>query len=428
MTWRDNYRTASFRGVNFHVESADSSHGRRQAVHEHAQRDVPYTEDLGRKAREFSVSGYLIGADYHLQRDALVAACEVAGPGQLVHPYRGELSVVCRGLTVSESSQDGGMCRVSLTFLEAGQASFPRAVTDNVNAISSAAEALKDAAKLSFLKEFLTTGFPAQVMQAAQAGLAEVADFIADPGFNFSAEIAAASELYYEARNMAADAFDLVQAPFKMADRMLGTVGLIRGGFGFSSFGVLRSMFSLFGGSESGGSSGGGGGGSSGSTTPSRRQIIANRNATNDFTRHLAIAEASKEAIVRLATFTPATAQQPGASESVFGAYPSVQDVIIVRDQLTDAIDLELESERTSDEVFVALSALRTEIVRGIPQPGQRLPQVVDYVPAATLPALVVAYNLYGDASRADEIAARNKPTHPGFLTGGKAIEVLADG
>ena len=46
MGWRDNYRAASFRGVAFFVESADSTHGRRQAVHEHAQRDVPYTEDL----------------------------------------------------------------------------------------------------------------------------------------------------------------------------------------------------------------------------------------------------------------------------------------------------------------------------------------------------------------------------------------------
>lgn len=417
MTWRDNYSPASFRGASFFVEDSDSSHGRRQAVHEHAQRDVPYTEDLGRKAREFSISGYVIGDNYNLDRDAVIRACEQAGPGLLVHPYRGELNVVCRGLSVNESSNEGRMCRFSMTFLEAGVDEFPSVSVDNVNAISSAADALKGTARASFVSRFLTAGFPGQVLDAAQSGLSQVADFIADPGFNFSAEIAAASDLFYEARNMAADAFDLVQSPIAMADRMLGTIGMIRGGFGFSSFGVLSSMITRFTGSSSGSTG-----------TLSRQRININQNATNDYTRQLAIAEASKEAIVRLSTFTPATAQEPGASESVFGAYPSVQDVIMVREQLTGIIDVELENERTSDEVFVSMMALRAQLVRSLPLPGSSLPQLVKVSPVATVPALVLAHNLYGDASRAEEIVARNRPRHPGFLTGGSPLEVLSDG
>ena len=116
MAWRDNYRAATFRGVGFFVATADSSHGRRQAVHETAQRDVPYTEDLGRKSREFSITGYLLGKEYDVAREDLIKVCEQAGPGVLVHPYRGELMVVCRGLTVSESSDEGGKCTISMTF------------------------------------------------------------------------------------------------------------------------------------------------------------------------------------------------------------------------------------------------------------------------------------------------------------------------
>lgn len=417
MTWRDNYSPASFRGAAFFVEDSDSSHGRRQAVHEHAQRDVPYTEDLGRKAREFTITGYLIGDNYNVERDALISACELPGAGLLIHPYRGELNVVCRGLSVKESSAEGRMCRFAMTFLEAGVDDFPSVTVDSVNAISSAANTVKSTARDSFVSRFLTNGFPGEVLDAAKAGLTEVADFVADPGFSFASEIGAASDLFYEARNLAADAFDLVQAPLQMADRMFSLVGNIRGGFGFSSFGVLSSMIARFGGTSTGSAS-----------TISRQRISINQNATNDYTRQMAIAEASKEAIVRLSTATPATAMEPGASESVFGAYPSVQDVLRVREQLTGIIDEELENERTTDEAYVSLMALRAQIVRGLPLPGASLPQLAQVTPVATIPALVLAHNLYGDASRADEIIARNRPSHPGFLIGGSPLEVLSDG
>lgn len=421
MGWRDSYRTASFRGVQFHVESAESSHGRRQAVHEHAQRDVPYTEDLGRKAREFTISGYVIGADYHLARDALVEACEQAGPGQLVHPYKGELTVVCRGLNISESSDNGGMCRLSLTFLESGEASFPSATTDSVNAIGGASNSLIAAAKDSFLERFGVAGFAEYVAEAARDGLAAVGDFIASPGFNLQAELAAASDLYYSARDMAAEAFDLIQAPLGMANRMLGVFGGIRSGFGVGSFGVLGSLFSSFGSLFAGKVN-----------TPGRRQMAANHYAINDFTRQVAIAEIARETSVRLyeAQSSPverASATTRPARGAPFGLSPSLRDVVAARDQVLGMIDSELEADRTSDDVFLALTALRAEVVRGIPGQNSALPRTAIYTPRTTLPALVVAHQLYGDASRSDEIAIRNNASHPGFIVGGQALEVLTD-
>jgi len=38
-----------------------------------------------------------------------------------------------------------------------------------------------------------------------------------------------------------------------------------------------------------------------------------------------------------------------------------------------------------------------------------------------------VAHRLYGDALAADGIVARNRIRHPGFVTGGQALEVLTD-
>lgn len=417
MTWRDTYRPAAFRGVAFFVESTTTSHGRRQAVHEAAQRDVPYTEDLGRKAREFSVDGYLLGADYHLTRDALIEACEQGGPGQLVHPYRGELMVVCRGLSVSESSKDGGMCQVSLTFLESGEASFPRSEINSVNAIGAAGNSLIGSAKLGFVKDFLTTGFPAFVLDAAAEHLTQITDFLSAPGFNFAGELAAASDYAYAVRDLAADAMDLVATPSKLAGRLAGVMGLMRGSFGGNSFAALAGLFNQFGGSGSGGGFGVGSGSSGGSVggvvalgsnpTPSRQQQATNGLALNELVRQVAVAESAKAAVIT--------------------EYPSYQEALTRRDSLLAAIDA--ESERTpNDQAYVALSSLRAEIVRGIPRPEVRLPQLRSYTPRATQPALLVAYQLYGDAARGDEISARNAPAHPGFLTGGTALQVLADG
>lgn len=417
MTWKDELRPASFRGVPFKVDSADSSHGRRQAVHEHAQRDVPQTEDLGRKAREFTVEGLILGKDYFGPRDTLITACETAGPGVLVHPYRGEITVVCRGLTVRESTTDGGLCRVSMTFLEAGEASFPSATVDSVNAISKAGNAVTVQAQAGFVDRFVTTGFPAFVRDAAASQLKGIADFMASPGVNLAGELDAASDFYYSVRSLASDAADLVLAPVALAQRLVSVINSIRSGFGsFADF--LPGLSSL-----SGPGSGATGANSTrvlqrliaqtetpyqGITkTPSRQQQAENYGALNDIVRQVAISELSKEAVVT--------------------DFESIQDATKSRTLITDLIDAESEKTK-NDDIYLALGKLQTEVVRGIPQPTQSLPQLINYTPRVTLPALLVAYQVYGDASRADEIALRNKPKHPGFLPGGVALEVLADG
>ena len=420
MTWRDTYRAATFRGVAFFVESADSSHGRRLAIHEAAQRDIPHPEDLGRKAREFSVIGYLLGKDYHLNRDEIIKASEVEGPGTLVHPYRGEMNVVCLGLRVSETAAEGGKCTITLTFLEAGEAAYPSANVDSVNAISAKGNTVTAAAKKSFVSEFLTTGFPAYVAESAATGLAELGEYMAAPGLNFSGDFKAASDFYLQARGLASDATGLVQKPLNMVSRITGLIGSVRSAFGTNALSMLTSLFDRSPTTPS-----------SSTATSSRKQQATNASAMNALVRQVAVAEAAKAAVVTLTPVatTGATQTAPGVTQTfpVPTEYDSYQAAIKVREDLVDRIDA--ESEVTpNDEVYVALSDLRTSVVQAVPNPEQNLARIVQYVPRETLPSLLVAYQIYGDAGRADEIATRNSPRHPGFLTGGKQLEVLADG
>lgn len=414
MGWRDNYRAASFRGVAFFVESADSTHGRRQAVHEHAQRDVPYTEDLGRKAREFSVSGYLIGVDYQTNRDELIKACETAGPGALVHPYRGEMTVVCRGLGLSESTSEGGMCVVKLTFLEAGGASFPSAKVDSVNAISTKGNIVTARAGEGCLTGFKTAGFPNFVTDSAAAGISALGEALSVPGFGFLGDPKAASDFIYQAKSFVADAKNLARDPSQMVGRVIGLLSSVNSAFGINAFKMLIDLFDSSTSSFTGSTA-----------TPSRQQQAANFGALNALVRQVALAQATKAAVVTqvpVTTFSGAT-----QISTVPTVYDSYQAAIKVRETLVDRLDAESEAT-PSDEMYVALSDLRTGVVQAVPDPEQDLARIVQYVPRETLPSLLVAYQIYGDAGRANEIALRNGPRHPGFLIGGNRLEVLADG
>ncbi|BFT62370.1 DNA circularization N-terminal domain-containing protein [Pseudomonas moorei] len=417
MGWRDNYRAATFRGVGFFVATADSTHGRRQAVHETAQRDVPYTEDLGRKSREFSITGYLLGKEYDVAREELIKVCEQAGPGVLVHPYRGELTVVCRGLTVSEASDEGGKCTISMTFLEAGEASYPSAKVDSVNAISEKGNEVTEMAKDSFVSDFLTKGYPSFVADAATSQIKELSDFLSSPEFIVSSDIQAVSDYYDKVKSIGSDAFDLIQRPFQFASQVVDAVGSIRSAFGSSAFSMLMSLFDQYTSSDNDDDAP--------ASTPSRQQVVKNTAAVSSLVRQSAISQAAVAAVVTQTTESVSNGGTKTTSSPT--KYDSYESAITVRTELADSLDEESESTN-SDLVYVALTDLRTAVVQAVPDPDQDLPRLAKFSPRQTLPSLVVAYQLYGDAGRADDIVARNDPRRPGFLTGGQSLEVLANG
>jgi len=58
--WRAKLMPANFDTFMFHCESGSRENGRRIVTHEFLKKDLPYSEDMGRRAIEFSVRGYII--------------------------------------------------------------------------------------------------------------------------------------------------------------------------------------------------------------------------------------------------------------------------------------------------------------------------------------------------------------------------------
>ncbi len=105
--------------------------------------------------------------------------------------------------------------------------------------------------------------------------------------------------------------------------------------------------------------------------------------------------------------------------------FASYDEAISVQKRLTEAIDSELLE--ASDSVYAVLADLRAAVVNDIRTRGADLSRIINYTPSRTEPALIIAHRLYGDATRADEIVARNRIRHPLFVPGGVALEVLND-
>lgn len=379
---------ASFRGAGFKVEAAESDHGRRAVRHDYPLRDLPYYEDLGRKAKEFRVTAFVIGDDYEEQLDALLRACEASGPGELVHPWYGTLRVQCAGASVSHSSSEGRMARVSLTFGEAGEQRFPTARPDPASEVGESARILKELAAEEAVEDLVVEGVPEHVRQAAAEEVVRVANEILEADV-FGGTRDQVAQLRRRLLGLIQGAPSDVTTPEDVVAEIVLSVEAVALAAG-STTRTVAAMLGL---------------------------AARSPGAYSD-------AQAAQNAAA-ISRVTNLAALAVGAEAAAGGAYESRQQALATRDALADAIDV--AAEDATDAAFQALLDLRTRLTGAVPPPDQDLPELAILTLGATTPALVVAYDLYEDATRDAEIVARNRIRHPGFVPAATPLEVLLD-
>lgn len=399
--WRDTLRKARYRGAEFFVDSAEGSVGRRTVLHEYPLRDLPFVEDLGRKARAFTIEAYVLATrdnqfDHTPERELLLAAIERPGPGPLVHPWLGEMQMVVTEARVRESTAEGGMTRFTLTCVEAGQQEFPEAESNTGALVGDAADAAETDMVGDFGETFSVDNRPAFVSGAAIDVLNNAVSAVQAAVNGMPTVNGPLSDFLPRLNNMSNQLATLIRAPGVLAATLVGLLNGLRGivSAPLQALAGLRALFKY-----------GEHLPAIAATTPSRTQEAANQAAVVALVRRAAIVEAARV-----------------SSEIEF---PSFDDADAVRTELADGIDeLMLVA---SDPAFEALADVRSSMIRDITVRGADLARLVDYTPRATLPALAIAYDLYEDPGRDSEIVARNRIRHPGFITGGRAIEVLSD-
>lgn len=144
--WRARLRPASFRGASFHVDAGQRASGRRVAPHEYPKRNDPYAEDMGRAARRWSITAYVIGPNYDLLRDLLITALEADGPATLLlpSPYLGEdVQALCGPYSMREERERGGFATFEIDFYEAGTPGFSTQVVFTAGQVENSATSLE---------------------------------------------------------------------------------------------------------------------------------------------------------------------------------------------------------------------------------------------------------------------------------------------
>ncbi len=86
----------SWRGIAFHVPDVSTPAGRQIVSIALPGTDITLHEDLGLYTGPIHITGLVVGDDYVATAKALQAACEMPGPGTLVHPWLGPLTVVLK--------------------------------------------------------------------------------------------------------------------------------------------------------------------------------------------------------------------------------------------------------------------------------------------------------------------------------------------
>ncbi|EMA1799415.1 DNA circularization N-terminal domain-containing protein [Cronobacter turicensis] len=437
MSWKDNLQEASLRGVPFKVDEDEATFGRRVQVHEYPNRDKPFAEDLGRATRRFSVQAYLIGDDFFEQRNRLIEAIEKPGPCTLVHPYYGEMTVtVDDAVRVSHSGSEGRMCRVSFSFIESGELSFPTAGLATGQKLSSSVSIFDDAISSAFsafgmdgMPDFMQDGVLNDVsgmlgtvtsaFQYVDSGISEASRLLQgdlsvllrppSSGMSFVNEL---QKMWRAGSRLSGNASDLMSM-------IKGLTGVTLDN-GLAPRGVWKT---------------------DSKTSQSQK---TQSNLVAQAVRTTAISEAAY-AVTNLPQVNPAyVARRQDEQQAAMVAHPAVTDILPasgtestaaggvtsstdtgtvitwdelaeVRDSLNQTIDQEM-ARMTDDRLFLALQTVRTDINQDISARLEQTARMAERTPVQVVPALVLAADWYDSADRAGEILARNGIRHPGFV------------
>lgn len=388
------YLRASWKGVPFICEESSDEFGRRGHLYEYPLSDRIGYKDLGRKARKFSVKGYLIGGDQVAQTRAMALAAESPEPGILVHPAYGSQRCACVRLTTSlDYYGDKRRTKLDFDFVEASDSMAPFVLgtaTANVFAVGSAAVA---AASLGYWNPNEGGATPAyQVAREISLGLARLIEpAIDEDSFDAISKLergiqpgGAWPELPAVPEALASMGFPVFRSGaiyqefaevFEPIDHGSAVIRLIHA----DALERLREF---------------------------NRQIVDAGISGNVSVETLIIA--ARLTLARDYALVAIQTRYTTVSE----ALESLDFVMAIYDEEEDAA-----TRRCDDKLVTAIRAARAEAARQMLAANIRLPGIVEPNINGVWPSLLAAHKIYADGTRYEEVERYN-PTMPPFFIG----------
>ncbi len=484
MSWKDKYRSASFRGIPFKVERSSIEVGRRNQMHVFPYKDEIAIEDFGLDPDNFVIEGYVIqntdnNFDYFTERNSLINALKKEGPGTLIHPYLGVKKVqLIERARVSESIREGGIARFSMKFvLFEDKESVAISAVDPVTSCDTTAIKSTNDIKDGFGSIYDSTGAPdfsssavliavesfnnmlRAVTQSIQAaGPAKIANAISiltetytditstmitntcsfgNSLVNMGNGLLSLSNLYGDivtdqlygpcssmVRGISSGPFSGAKTEQTNSDSNISSPNTLEHDFGVS---LVNSVLAIndFGKSpgESDKSSYGGTVEDVAITTISRAQQSANLNTIINIARCNALIIAVRNAIrINYKSHNDVVTIRNNVINIMNDVLLKLGDESVNTDYATFNVSI---SDSYSYNAIVDLKSTFTESMDILAGP---LAKVITYqVGVGAITSLELAYDQYQDLDREQEIIERNRLIipHPGFLPNGQEIEIL---
>ena len=339
----------------------------------------------------------MLGQEYFAVRDALLSAFEAQGPGILVHPYLGSKRVSVASARLIETAADGRMARFVVTFVESGEKDAPTTIPDTQGLVGIAADNASQSAQDIFSEGFDIAGLPSYVFDGVTTLVQEAAARIRFVTGAITAATQPVNDFSDSVAQLTSEVITLVQQPKQLASQLGRAIASV-----VNLFEDPLKAIKAYEGLNLWGD-----------------VVIPVPQTTSNRVRQ---AEQQRQ-VVRLVETLAAT---EGARTSAFVEFESYDQAVQVRADIAAMIDRIADTAEDA-RIYQDMVRLRAAMVKDINARGATLARVISYTPAMTLPALVIAHRLYGDANRQAEIVSRNRIRHPGFIQGGRPLEVLSN-
>jgi prophage DNA circulation protein len=425
--WQDLLLPASYNGVSFSVRQSRVVAGRKTAVHQYPFSDTIWVEDLGKKGRSYSFEGFIVGDDCYILEIAMLAAVEKKGPGILVHPSLGIKTVSVTEFSSSQDFERGRSVNLSFTFLEGTQQSLLSTLGISTGDASLDAAINTDVASAEDFASDVVTAFA--IGETVVQGALTVANnfndlvntLIADPALPVHSVAGIVPPAGYTYGRYANGALGQVQTGVTTVAEAIATLTAAVTTVTTASATLSAAVVAAVPGPIS---------------TACQALAEAVRAAAidpadqvrllTDMAGYEPVTMASGTPIgaavqaVQLATAAVCRRAALTSMERACAAYAptSYNDAVTLRDNVITLFDAEILVAGDAGDVnsYQAMRASRTAIVLDLNTRGATLPSLIEVVTPTSLPAFALAYQLYADGSRADDVIARADPIHPAFL------------
>jgi prophage DNA circulation protein len=397
----------SFLGFPFKIARERGEGGRRGPVHEYPDRDEPYFEDLGRRARRWELNVYFVGPSADLQADLWDKLLWKGQVGALMLPRLRRERVKAQTWSYDRDAGKGNWVSCQVAFIEAGQNQFPAPTTSWPHALLEAALDARTAFANALGDALSLVGLDGTLSQEALEGLIGDATVLGDV-LTVVAQVAGGQA----PASALADAGLLVAGytgalgigkALDVAVLATSTISLLAGwadalaGPSPDRGARMRAIDGLFSVYDEAASDAWY---VPEALTPLQSAVVANQAAFSQGIRRGALAEIARQ-----------------AASLAFATY---DDAVVVRARLADAFDDEIHFSTAPDGARAALLTLRSATLQAFSAAGADKARLVTYAVPRSRPALALAQLFYGDDAdvpgRAAELVARTGAIHPAFL------------